>query len=107
MNTHNNLRPTISIIPWFWRGVALLATLLIGLAAGMTLIAGALLGVAVLLLRPIGASATWARLMGLLLAPVASMRSSRRVTNPESRQRFPYGVAIACGTASALLLFNH
>lgn len=77
------------------------------LAAGMTLIAGALLGVAVLLLRPVGASATWARLMGLFLAPVASMRASRRATNPESRQRFPYGVAIACGTASALLLFNH
>ena len=37
MNTQNNLRPTIGLSPWFWRGGALLAALLIGLAAGMAL----------------------------------------------------------------------
>jgi prepilin peptidase CpaA len=77
------------------------------IAVGMTLIAGGILGVAVLLLRPATASATLGRLMGLFLSPVASMRASRQETNRESLQRFPYGVAIAVGTAGALLIMSH
>lgn len=75
-------------------------------AVGMTLIAGALLGVAVLLLRPMHASATLHRLIGLLASPVASMRSSRQ-TPPTADQRFPYGIAIASGTTVALLIVTH
>jgi prepilin peptidase CpaA len=74
------------------------------LAVGVTLMVGAVLGVAVLLLRPVAANATLHRLMGLLVSPIASMRSSRQETTPNSRQRFPYGVAIACGTAVALIM---
>lgn len=73
-------------------------------AVGMTLIAGAILGMAVLLLRPATASATLARVVGLFLSPVASMRASRQQTSPESYQRFPYGVAIAAGTAVTLIM---
>lgn len=76
------------------------------IAVGMTLIAGAILGVAVLLLRPVHASATLHRLIGLVVSPIASMRSSR-ATGPKEAQRFPYGVAIACGTVGALLLMHH
>lgn len=74
------------------------------IAVGMTLIAGGILGVVVLLLRPATTNATLGRLMGLLLSPVASMRASRQETNPEARQRFPYGVAIAVGTAVTLIM---
>lgn len=73
------------------------------IAVGMTLIAGAILGVAVLLLKPVAANATLHRLIGLLVAPIASMRASRQATAPES-ERFPYGIAIACGTTAALLI---
>jgi prepilin peptidase CpaA len=76
-------------------------------AVGMTLIAGGVLGVAVLLLTSVPGNATRHRLMLLLVAPIASIRASRQETNPESRQRFPYGVAIACGTAAALLIMTH
>lgn len=74
------------------------------LAVGATLIAGAVLGVAVLLLRPVAANATLHRLLGLLVSPMASMHNSRQATTPDSRQRFPYGVAIACGTTVALIM---
>jgi prepilin peptidase CpaA len=76
------------------------------IAVGMTLIAGGILGVAVLLVRRATTSATLSRLMGLLLSPVASMRASRQQTNPDSYERFPYGVAIAVGTAGALLIMS-
>ncbi|WP_157994432.1 A24 family peptidase [Peristeroidobacter agariperforans] len=76
------------------------------IAVGMTLVAGAILGVAVLLLRPMHANATLHRLVGLLVSPIASMRSSRQNIPPAS-QRFPYGVAIACGTTAALLIAAH
>lgn len=74
------------------------------LAVGCTLIAGAILGVLVLCLRPVHASATFHRLIGLLASPVATMRSTRN--RPHSSLRFPYGIAIACGTAVALLVFH-
>jgi prepilin peptidase CpaA len=73
------------------------------IAVGMTLIAGAILGLAVLLLRPAAANATFHRLIGLFVAPLASMRGSIQAKNTES-QRFPYGIAIACGTTAALLI---
>lgn len=76
------------------------------LAVGMTLIAGAALGVAVLLLRPMHASATLHRLIGLIVSPIASMHSSRQIP-PKANQRFPYGNAIACGTTAALLIVTH
>jgi prepilin peptidase CpaA len=74
------------------------------IAVGMTLISGALLGLAVLLLRRASAAATLGRLMGLLVAPIASMRASRHETDADARERFPYGVAIACGAAAALMV---
>jgi prepilin peptidase CpaA len=77
------------------------------IAVGATLIAGGVLGICVLLLRPMHAKATLYRLFGLLVAPVASMRSSRRNQDAASLQRFPYGVAIACGTAVALVIMTH
>ncbi|HEY5756642.1 MAG TPA: A24 family peptidase [Steroidobacter sp.] len=76
------------------------------IAVGMTLMAGALLGVAVLLLRPTHTNATLHRLMGLLVSPIASARGTGGATPTES-QRFPYGTAIACGTAAALLIVSH
>lgn len=77
------------------------------LAVGATLIAGAVLGAMVLLLKPAHASTTLHRLIGLLVAPVASMRSSRQTATSAATQRFPYGIAIACGTAVALLIVTH
>lgn len=77
------------------------------LAVGMTLIAGALLGILVLLRQAEPTSATRYRLFALLTAPVASMRASRQSTARQTSQRFPYGVAIACGSAAALLIMNH
>lgn len=71
------------------------------IAVAMTLIAGAVLGAAVLLFKPATASATLHRLIALLIAPIASMRGSRLAITQS--QRFPYGLAIACGTAGALL----
>lgn len=76
-------------------------------AVGSTLIAGSLLGLAVMLLRPAPANATLHRLIGLLSAPVAAMLASKRSAAAERGQRFPYGVAIACGTAVALLIVTH
>ena len=76
------------------------------LAVGATLIAGAVLGICVLVLRPMHAKSTLLRLFGLLVAPVASMRSARR-NQDTGAQRFPYGLAIACGTAVALLMITH
>lgn len=77
------------------------------LAVGMTLIAGAVLGVVVLCIKHEYANATLQRLLGLLLAPVASMRSSKRNHSSDSSLRFPYGVAIACGVAVTLIIRIH
>jgi prepilin peptidase CpaA len=77
------------------------------IAVGITLIAGGILGLAVLVLRPAHANATLHRLIGLLVCPIASMRSSRETAIANSRQRFPYGVAIACGTVASLLMMPH
>jgi prepilin peptidase CpaA len=75
------------------------------IAVASTLMAGAVLGLCVLLARPMHANATFHRLIGLLSSPVASMRATRQ--NPADRLRFPYGIAIACGTAVALLIITH
>jgi prepilin peptidase CpaA len=74
------------------------------LAVGATLIAGALLGVLTLCLKPIHATATLHRLLGLLHTPVATMRATKRNQASDSTQRFPYGIAIACGVAVALMI---
>lgn len=76
-------------------------------AVAFTLIAGGVLGVLVLCLKPAHASATLHRLVALVRAPVASMRESKRDPSPHSRLRFPYGVAIACGVAIALIVKTH
>jgi prepilin peptidase CpaA len=73
-------------------------------AVGSTLVAGGVLGVLVLCLKPAHTSATMQRLVALLHTPVASMRESQRNQSPNSRLRFPYGVAIACGVAVALIV---
>jgi prepilin peptidase CpaA len=75
------------------------------LAVGMTLIAGGVIGALVLWLRP--APSTLHRLIGLLAAPISSVRNCRHDPASRSSQRFPYGVAIACGTAVALLILTH
>jgi len=77
------------------------------IAVACTLIAGAVLGVLVMLLRPATAGATLHRLAGLLLSPAASIRNSRTDRSLSSSERFPYGIAIACGTAVALFVFSH
>jgi prepilin peptidase CpaA len=77
------------------------------LAVGSTLIVGALLGALVLLLRPAHAGATLHRLLGLLLSPATTMRNARANRSSNSSDRFPYGIAIACGTAVALFVFSH
>jgi prepilin peptidase CpaA len=77
------------------------------LAVGMTLIAGGVLGVLMLGIRSEHASATWHRLMGLLLAPVVTIRNAKRNRTSDSSLRFPYGIAIACGVAVALIIRTH
>ena len=76
-------------------------------AVGVTLIAGAVLGTLVLLLKPTPVSATLHRLLGLLLTPVATLRDAKRNRSTDSSLRFPYGVAIACGVAVALIIKTH
>lgn len=75
------------------------------LAVGMTLIAGGVIGALVLWLRP--APSTLHRLIGLLAAPISSVRNYRQDPVSHSSQRFPYGIAIACGTAVALFVLDH
>jgi prepilin peptidase CpaA len=74
------------------------------IAVGTTLIAGGLLGAVVLWFRPVHASAAFHRLLGLLLAPIATLRSPQQSSAPRPTLRFPYGIAIACGTAVTLLV---
>jgi prepilin peptidase CpaA len=77
------------------------------LAVGMTLIAGGVLGVLVLCIKREHASATLHRLMGLLLAPVVWMRHSKGNRSSDTSLRFPYGIAIACGVAVAMIIRTH
>lgn len=77
------------------------------LAVGATLIAGALLGGLMLWLKPAHASATLHRLVGILLTPVETVRNRKTNRSTNSRLRFPYGIAIACGVAVALLVKAH
>jgi prepilin peptidase CpaA len=76
-------------------------------AVASTLIAGGVLGVLVMLLRPANAGATLHRLAGLLLSPTTAIRNARTDRSLHSSDRFPYGIAIACGTAVALFVFSH
>ena len=76
------------------------------IAVGFTLIAGGVLGLLVLCLQPWHASATMRQLGALLRRPVATMRASQR-TRPPHSLRFPYGIAIACGVAAALIIETH
>jgi prepilin peptidase CpaA len=73
------------------------------LAVAATLISGAVLGLIVMFTQR-SAHASRYRLLALLSAPVSAMRTSMQNTAPDSMQRFPYGVAIACGTAVTLWL---
>lgn len=77
------------------------------LAVGVTLIGGAVLGAMVLLLKPAYANATLHRLIGLLFAPIATVRDSTPSSTSQSSLRFPYGVAIAVGAAVALLVLHN
>lgn len=74
------------------------------LAVGATLISGAVIGVLVLSMKPEHARATLHRLLGFAFAPVTALRQTKQEHTARSRQRFPYGIAIACGTAVALLV---
>lgn len=76
------------------------------IAVGFTLIAGGVLGVLVLCLKPSHASGTMQRLGALLRTPATTMRTSRQSRSAHSL-RFPYGVAIACGVAVALIIETH
>lgn len=76
-------------------------------AVGSTLIAGGVLGVLTLCLKPAHASATLYRLVALLCTPIASMRDSKHNQSSHPRLRFPYGIAIACGVAVALIIQAH
>lgn len=77
------------------------------LAVGITLIAGAILGVLTLWLEPARANAKLHRLVGVLLTSVAALRDARRNGPSDSSKRFPYGTAIACGAAVALIVKAH
>lgn len=77
------------------------------LAGGITLIAGAVLGLLMLWLKPAHAAGSLRRLAGLLLSPVASVRNREQNRSSDQRLRFPYGVAIACGVAVALIIQAH
>jgi prepilin peptidase CpaA len=74
------------------------------LAAGSTLIAGSLLGLLVLWFKPAYAGAALHRLLGLLVGSVWSLRAPKHDWTSQPTLRFPYGIAIACGTAVALLV---
>ena len=80
------------------------------LAVAMTLICGAVIAAFVLWLTPAYASAAIYRLIGLIVDPASTLRSAGRGAAPQPRLRFPYGIAIACGTAATLLAtgrFHH
>lgn len=66
--------------------------------AAATLIAGAIIGLAVML-RTTTASATFYRVLGVFSAPLTPRGTSLQASKS---QRFPYGVAIAAGTLIAL-----
>lgn len=72
------------------------------LAAAMTLVAGALVGIVVLWASSPGAHAALYRLASLAAAPVWNLRD-RRKARSSPPQRFPYGTAIAVGTVATLL----
>jgi prepilin peptidase CpaA len=75
------------------------------LAVALTLIAGAVMGAIVLLSAPAYASAAVYRLIGMIVAPLATLRNRHQSgSSPQPRLRFPYGVAIAVGTAAATFL---
>jgi len=76
-------------------------------AVGVTLIAGGILGVLTLCLRPVYATTTLHRLIGMLLSPVATARNATTDPSSQPKLRFPYGVAIACGAAVALIIKTH
>lgn len=80
------------------------------LAAALTLMAGAVIGVAVLWRTSYDTRQAWHRLLGTLLAPMVLMRGADAAGSADpsglpSRftvQKFPYGVAIACGAVLTL-----
>ena len=72
------------------------------LAAALTLVAGAIVGVIVLLLSS-GATSVLYRLAGVAAAPISSVRD-RRSTASSPVRRFAYGGAIAIGTLATLLV---
>jgi prepilin peptidase CpaA len=76
------------------------------LAVGITLIAGAVLGLLMLWHKPSYATGTLHRLIGMLLAPVATVRDRKSNRSTDSL-RFPYGIAIACGVATTLIIKAH
>jgi prepilin peptidase CpaA len=73
------------------------------LAVAMTLICGGVIAAFVLWFTPAYASAAIHRLIGLIVAPASTLRGAGREAALQPRLRFPYGVAIACGTAATLL----
>jgi len=71
------------------------------LAVAFTLIAGAIIGLIVLLITS-GASSALYRLVGVAAAPLSSLRRGQDAGS-SPRQRFAYGGAIAAGTLATLV----
>ena len=71
------------------------------LAVGLTLIAGAIIGVIVLLFSS-GAGSALYRLVGVAAAPISSLRRAQDAGSSQTR-RFAYGGAIAIGTFATLV----
>jgi prepilin peptidase CpaA len=72
------------------------------LAVALTLIAGAIIGVIVLLVSS-GASSALYRLVGVAAAPISRLRRGQDAGSSQ-RQRFAYGGAIAAGTFATLVM---
>lgn len=70
------------------------------LATALTLVAGAIIGVVVLLLSP-GATPALYRIAGVAAAPISSLRRGQSTVS--QARRFAYGGAIAIGTFATLL----
>ena len=72
-------------------------------AAAATLIAGSIIGIGFMIRTAPNASGVMFRLLGLMSAPLSTLRINKR----DAYQRFPYGVAIAVGTTAVVMCNGH
>jgi prepilin peptidase CpaA len=78
-----------------WKGAVL--------ATALTLIAGGIIGIGVLLVTTKSAQVAFIRMGGLFATPLAHVRAA---AGTRASLRFPYGVAIAAGTIAALFFVD-